>query len=241
MALPWRTISENVINISKVLNDLLDPVNDKDIMWVVRDQLGNVIEKKIPNISKLINVFGKRYIGAYEGTPSSRPDGAPLQPGDYYLDINDKKLKFFDGSGWLDTLPEVAAQINLDKYITETPKVSGPSKVYVGTVAEYNILNYDPKSIYYVFTSAGEAVLNNNKLLINLENISESTTIEIKLAAAKPGYLISDPVIFYLKAELVPEVSDQIINNDDPIVYMDGDNSVNFEYLTTSDNTDGMR
>jgi len=145
MALPWRTISENIINISKVLNDFLDPVHDKDILWITRDQLGNVTEKEIPNLSKIVNIFNRRYLGAYDTPPETRPDSAPIAPGDYYLDLGKKRLVYFDGSNWLDILPSTDKSNDLSVLAGSTP----PDEKLTAEVGTLYI-DYSERKLYVV-------------------------------------------------------------------------------------------
>ena len=52
--LDWVKIDSDVVNVSKVLNDLLDLVNPKDVTWVARDSNDNLITVTVPNIAKII-------------------------------------------------------------------------------------------------------------------------------------------------------------------------------------------
>ena len=52
--LDWVKIDSDVVNVSKVLNDLLDLVNPKDVTWIARDSNDNLITVTVPNIAKII-------------------------------------------------------------------------------------------------------------------------------------------------------------------------------------------
>jgi len=52
----WRLINENILNVSRVLNNLLDSVNELDIEWLVRNTNGTVTNVKIPNLAKSISI-----------------------------------------------------------------------------------------------------------------------------------------------------------------------------------------
>ena len=52
--LDWVKIDSDVVNVSKVLNDLLDLIHPKDVTWVTRDNNGNIITVTVPNIAKII-------------------------------------------------------------------------------------------------------------------------------------------------------------------------------------------
>jgi len=55
MALPWELISENVLNVSQVLNDFLNMNVEKDVTWVVKNEDGSVTNVTVPNLAKAIN------------------------------------------------------------------------------------------------------------------------------------------------------------------------------------------
>jgi len=100
MALPWEIISENVLNISKVLNDLMDTVDEKDVEWVQKDENGNISTVNIPNLSKIAKLLGRKYIGADDNEPTSKIDGSELEPGDLYFDTNKNQMMVYNGSEW---------------------------------------------------------------------------------------------------------------------------------------------
>ena len=54
MAVNWKAISDNLVNISLVLTDFMDTNNPKDISWVFTDDEGNVKNINIPNIGKVL-------------------------------------------------------------------------------------------------------------------------------------------------------------------------------------------
>jgi len=98
--LPWEVITENVINVSEVLNDLLDMETPKDVSWVVKDEEGNIIEVNVPNVAKLFEIYGKKYLGAYDKDPVTKPDGTALQLGDLYFNTTDNKMYVYTSNGW---------------------------------------------------------------------------------------------------------------------------------------------
>ena len=52
--LDWVKIDSDVVNVSKVLNDLLDLMHPKDVTWIARDNNDNIITVTVPNIAKII-------------------------------------------------------------------------------------------------------------------------------------------------------------------------------------------
>jgi len=54
MAVNWKAISDNLVNISLVLTDFMDTNNPKDISWIFTDNEGNVKNINIPNIAKVL-------------------------------------------------------------------------------------------------------------------------------------------------------------------------------------------
>jgi len=55
--LPWDIINTNVLNVSKVLNDLLNTGVAKDVSWVYKEVDGTVTNINIPNMAKQINTI----------------------------------------------------------------------------------------------------------------------------------------------------------------------------------------
>ena len=51
----WEYINDNVVNLSKVLEDYLDLDTEKDINWIKRDDTGGIVEITKPNLAKIIN------------------------------------------------------------------------------------------------------------------------------------------------------------------------------------------
>jgi len=54
MAINWKAVSDNLVNISLVLTDFMDSNNAKDIAWVFTDDSGNIENINIPNIAKVL-------------------------------------------------------------------------------------------------------------------------------------------------------------------------------------------
>ena len=51
----WEYINENVVNLSKVLQDYLDLDIEKDVNWILRDDNGGIVQITKPNMAKIIN------------------------------------------------------------------------------------------------------------------------------------------------------------------------------------------
>jgi len=100
MALDWRIISENVINISQLLADFLDTKNPKDVEWVYLDEDGNINSFYLPNLAKMASLLGKKYIGASDTEPTSELDGDELKTGDMYFDTSRNQMMVYNGSEW---------------------------------------------------------------------------------------------------------------------------------------------
>jgi len=100
MALPWEIISENVLNVAKILDDLLDTSNSKDVDWIVKNEDGTVDSKIVPNLAKLAGLFGKRYVGASDTPPTKRLDGTAIEEGDMYFDTVKKQMMVYNGTEW---------------------------------------------------------------------------------------------------------------------------------------------
>jgi len=100
MALDWKAISDNIVNISQVLADFLDTVTSKDVEWVFIDDEGNVNNIKLPNLAKINNLFGKKYLGSSDSEPTEHADGTDLETGDMYFDNESKSSKVYDGTNW---------------------------------------------------------------------------------------------------------------------------------------------
>jgi len=100
MALPWDIIAENILNLARVMNDILDTVNPKDVSWVAKDDAGNIYDITQPNLAKMAELLGRKYIGASDTPPTSKPDGTDLEAGDMYFDLNDKVMKVYNGEEW---------------------------------------------------------------------------------------------------------------------------------------------
>ena len=52
--LDWVKINTNVVNISKVLNNLVNTTEEMNVEWIVYDQDGNIIQVNIPNLASII-------------------------------------------------------------------------------------------------------------------------------------------------------------------------------------------
>jgi len=102
MALPWNIISENVLNVAKVLDDLLNTSESKDVDWITKKEDGTIESRAVPNLAKLSTLLGKKYIGSSDTEPTSKLDGSALEAGDMYFDTKLKGMRVYNGSEWLD-------------------------------------------------------------------------------------------------------------------------------------------
>ena len=65
----WEYINENVVNLSKVLQDYLDINIEKDVNWIQRTDEGGIVQITKPNIAKIINTA----ISSLRGDITSQP------------------------------------------------------------------------------------------------------------------------------------------------------------------------
>jgi len=100
MALNWKVVCDNIVNISQVLADFLDTVHSKDVEWVYIDDKGNVNNIKLPNLAKISNLFGKRYLGPLDKPPIKHPDNTPIEIGDIFYDTISSQMRVFNGKDW---------------------------------------------------------------------------------------------------------------------------------------------
>ncbi len=92
MALPWEVISENVLNVASILNDLLDTSNEKNVDWITINPDGTVDAKKVPNLARLVTKVVND-VGA--GYPKRIPnDGDVLSPNVIYITKDDAEKTY---------------------------------------------------------------------------------------------------------------------------------------------------
>ena len=62
MAYNWQQISDNIVNISQILNDFLDTKNPKNVKWVYVDNKGDVHEMEIPNFATVLQQLDRESV-----------------------------------------------------------------------------------------------------------------------------------------------------------------------------------
>ena len=96
MALRWDIINENILNISKVINDMLDTKNKKTIKWVTKDDEGNVVDSTLPNIATIKDDMVSRIENVldYKTYQQQRNQRRELYPGSGQIDENSDFTNF---------------------------------------------------------------------------------------------------------------------------------------------------
>jgi len=140
MGLPWKIISENIINISETLQDLLDTREKKDIRWLVKDKLGNVMEYTLPNIAKIKEELSEVTVKAMSKTE--------------YDHLREDRKKIYAGTGQIDEESDFTNFLKEDAYGSKTfiHTKSYPSDRYLkNSLAfplheeHFNTRRYNPK------------------------------------------------------------------------------------------------
>jgi len=190
MGLNWKIICNNIVNISQVLANFLDTIHSKDVDWVYVDDNGKVNNIKLPNLAKINNLFGKRYLGPSDKPPIKHSDNTPIEIGDIFYDTVSSQMRVFNGKDW-----ELVANYNS----MSTVKFQGDGKT-----KEFKVTGgYSPnKGIVFLngrLASTGVSISDGNYIKFN--NPPESGTEIVgyffsgfEVADSKTGCLIEDSV-----------------------------------------------
>jgi len=219
MALPWEVISENILNVASILDDLLNTSVSKDVDWITVNPDGTVDIKKVPNLAKIMQKMKQGTLLAGHGEP-----GQDLEingPGTLYVDIDTRKVYVVtdvkeNDDGSLSTTWELI-DADFMKYVTETPKIEGPTVVVETTTEKYNISNFDPNAVYKIDAIVGEIdyKVGDDYFTYTTPSYAASTTDRIIVVASVENKLPSIPAFINITVKEIPEEDDQqIVDND---------------------------